>query len=299
MKVCIVCLLIILSMNVMSQKKEGFRIIDLSQLEIRLLNEYKNADSAIKSKVYLDSIYRPYKMFWSGYCGKESSFLSWMNNEGVNLLDSLNKKNLQLHGSRLPAQFAEVTNKMRKLTGYLPSGDWYVVYFHGATNLGGISSGEMVIDLSHESNSSSEIIMTAFPHEMTHNLMNTVNPFHDTTAISSIIGEGFAVYVSHLYYGKRSSLAKHLAYTDKELEACKQHEKEIKEFFAKNKFSSDPKIINQFRSRNYKLLPDLPGAIGYYIGYCIIKDYVKNHKINSWKDVFHRSPVTIYELSGY
>lgn len=282
--------------NTFSQNTDELKIIDLSQLQIRLLNQYKNVDSITKSKIYLDSIYRPYRQFWEGYAGDESRFASWMCLEGVQFLDFLNKRNQQISGENLQKQFLNVKERMYKLTGYMPKGKWFIVYSHGATNLGGLGTGEMVIDLSHENNSSNENIMAFFPHEITHQIMNNVNRNHDTTAISSIIGEGFAVYINQLYWGEKYTLAQNLGYTEAELKQCKKYKKLIKEFFEKNKFSTDTDVQNTFRSRSQKIHQELPGAIGYFIGYEIIKKYAKK---SSWKDVFTKSPKVIYELSGY
>ncbi|MBL0355908.1 MAG: hypothetical protein IPP72_03045 [Chitinophagaceae bacterium] len=282
--------------NTYSQNNEKLKIIDLSQLQIRLLNQYKNVDSITKSKIYLDSIYRPYRQFWEGYAGDESSFTSWMCQEGVQFLDFLNKKNQQISGEKLLKQFLNAKENMYTLTGYMPKGEWFIVYSHGATNLGGLGTGEMVIDLSHENNSSNENIMAFFPHEITHQIMNNVNRNTDTTAISSIIGEGFAVYVNQLYWAEKYTLAQNLDYTEAELKQCKKYKKLINQFFESNKFSSDKSVLTTFRSRTKKIHPELPGAIGYYIGYEIIKKYVKK---SSWKDVFTKSPKVIYELSGY
>ena len=173
-----------------AQSNADLKIIDLSQTELRLLNKGKELDSITRSKIYLDSLYMPYKQFWSGYAGKEKDFLSWMNKEGVVFLDYLNQRNKDINGGKLLAQFNEVEDSMIKLTGYTPKGTWYIVYYHGSTNLGGLGSGEMLIDLSHENNSSNENIMAFFPHELAHQIMSNINKHKDSTAISWIIGEG-------------------------------------------------------------------------------------------------------------
>jgi Predicted Zn-dependent protease (DUF2268) len=296
MKKLLLLLLLFDQQKAFTQDNDGLKIIDLSQIELRLLNWGRHLDSAKRSQAYLDSLYRPYKQFWSGYAGEAADFLSWVNNEGVQFLDYLNKKNEKIDGSKLAGQFNEVKKNMYQLTGYTPKGEWYIVYFHGATNLGSLGTGEMVIDLSHQNNSTNEKIANAFPHEITHQIMNNVNRNKDTTALGSIVGEGFAVFVSNLYYGKKYSIAEHLGFTKDELAQCRKHHSDIKSFFEQNKFSTDPIIINKFRSRSEKINPALPGAIGYYIGYEIIKKYAEK---NSWKEVFTKSPRVIYELSKY
>ena len=73
----------------------------------------------------------------------------------------------------------------------------------------------------------------------------------------------------------------------------------IKKYFNENKFSSDKNIIDSFRNRGAHITKNLPGAIGYYIGYQIVKSYVNKHGKQSWKDVFVKTPMEIYLQSEY
>jgi uncharacterized protein YjaZ len=138
-----------------------------------------------------------------------------------------------------------------------------------------------------------------FPHELTHQITSNVNANNDTSAITSIINEGFAVFMNQLYWKEKYTLAENLGYNESELKNCQQEEKYIKQFFEENKFSTDKETINKFRDRGYSLKENLPGAIGYYIGYKIIEQYLKKFGKHSWKDVFTKSPLEIYELSGF
>jgi len=296
MKPAILLLFCISAHQSFTQSTNGLEITDLSQMEIRLLNQYKNVDSIVKSKVYLDSLYYPYLTFWQGYAGDENAFMSWMHREGKVFLDYLNKRNSSINGPRLLRQLEEVKDRLSILTDHQAIGKWYIVYFHGATDLGGLGNGNMLIDLSHESNSSNDNIMRMFPHEITHQIMNNTNTHQDSTALNSIVGEGFAVFMNQLYWGDKYTLAQNLGYSEAELKACKRHRYFIKNFFEKNKYTTDNATIEMFRSRNFKLLPSLPGAIGYFIGFEICQKYAKR---SSWKEVFKKSPREIYQLSGY
>jgi hypothetical protein len=101
---------------------QDFRIIDISQKEIRLINAHKDADSATRSKLFADSLYQPYKSFWSGYMGEERNFVRWVNTRVLPNLDGYNKRNQQINGEKLLRQFDEVKAGMGKLTGYSPKG---------------------------------------------------------------------------------------------------------------------------------------------------------------------------------
>jgi hypothetical protein len=282
--------------EIVAQSSSGLQIIDLAQIQVRLLNRYKSMDSASRSRIFADSIYRPHRQFWAGYIGQEKRFIKWMTLSALPALEFINQRNSAVMGGKLVSQLDSVRIGMEKLTGFSAKGKWFIVFCQGNTNLGGLSTGEMIIDLSHQDNSSNEEILKWFPHEITHQIMSAVNKANDSTAMNSIIGEGFAVYLNQLYWGKKYTLAQNLGFTEDELNQCKKYNKEIKRYFEKNKFSTDQLVIDSFRSRSKKILPELPGAIGYYIGYEIVRKYAKK---NSWKDVFTKSPKRVYELSGY
>lgn len=296
--------IVILALSIICRAQElkpekNFRIIDISQIELRLMNTYKNADSLSRSKIFADSLYQPYEAFWSGYIGSADSFAGWVNDDVLPSLSKYNNRNTQVDGRKLLDQFSEVKDRMTSLTGYSPKGTWYIVYGPAWANLGGLSGGTMFIDLSHKSNSSNENIMMMFPHELTHQIYSNVNTHNDTTAMGSIIGEGFAVYMNQLYWKDKYSLARHLGYSNEELAEAEKNKEGVREFFNENKNGSGRAAIDKFRNRSFHLKESLPGAIGYYIGYRIVESYVSKYGADSWRDVFTKSPAEIYQLSGY
>lgn len=274
------------------------KLIDISQTQIRVMQDCKDLDSLKSSKIFKDSIYEPFKEFWEGYLGNSDAVAEWMNG-AMKILPEFEKKNSLINGKKLINQFRTVERKMKLLTGYKPVGKWYIVFGPAWTDLGSLGNFAMLIDLSHQSNISNEKIMKMFPHELTHQIMTNNNKNRDTTAISSIIGEGFAVWVNKKYWGTKYSIAENLGYTEKEFQLCEKYLETIKKYLVDNKYSPDKEVIDTFRNRSTTLNKDLPGAIGYYIGYKIIENYVAKFGMNAWKDIFVKSPKEIYELSGF
>lgn len=296
MKKHLLILVLLSSIFVFSQKK--LTVDDIAQKQLLLMEKYKESDSVSRKKIFAEELYTPYKQFWNGYLGNENDVTEWLN-KSMTKLPEWQQKNKTLNGKQLLKQFKQVANNMKKLTGYAAYGKWYIVYGPAWTDLGGLGDFAMLIDLAHENNTSNSNIVKLFPHELTHQIMTNTNPHKDSTAISPIIGEGFAVWMNQKYWGKKYSLADNLGYTEEQLKSCDKNIEIIKKFFTENKYSSDKNIISVFRSRNDKLNNKLPGAIGYYIGYKIIDAYVKKHGENSWKNVFTKSPREIYEESGF
>jgi uncharacterized protein YjaZ len=291
--------IILMTASISKVAGQQLEIIDLSQLQIRLINDYKNAPPAARvliEKKIRDSVYKPYKYFWDGYINGEENIVKWMTKDAQIFINYLNERNNTLQGMKFGETFMGINDKMKELTGYSITGKWHIVYCMGQTNLGGIGPNKMVIDLSHSDNKSIEAIAQWLPHEFAHNIMDNINPFRDSSAIGYIIGEGFATYVNELYWGDKLTTVQNLGYTEQELANCKKERKLIWEYFQENKFSTQDSVIQMFRSRREKLKPELPGAIGYYIGYNIIKMYAAK---SSWKDVFHKKPRVIYELATH
>lgn len=278
--------------------QNSLELTDLSQTQIGLMQRYQHSDSITRKKVFTDSVYTPYKEFWNGYLGNADDVSSWMN-DAMKLLPEWKIKNETIDGKLLVKHFREVAEKMTQLTGYSPKGKWYIVYGPAWTDLGGLGDFAMLIDLAHKSNSSNERILRMFPHELTHQIMTNINPHHDSSAVGSIIGEGFAVWMNQKYWGKKYTLAENLGYSEEELQFCDKNITALKQFLVSSIYSTDEAIINVFRNRSDKLNEKLPGAIGYYMGYLIVEAYVQKFGPESWKDIFLKSPKEIYELSGF
>lgn len=278
--------------------QSSLEVYDISQKQLKLMRKHKDSDVKILSKIFVSEIYSPYKQFWEGYLGNRDAVAEWMNS-AMSKLSEFEKKDKAVNGKKLIKQFRQVAKEMTKLTGHEPKGKWYVVYGPAWTDMGSLGDFAMLIDLSHENNSSNEKIMQSFPHELTHQIMTNVNKNRDASAISSIVGEGFAVWMNQKYWKQKYTLAQNLGYSESELQACDKNIEVLKKMFLSNKYSTDKEVIDAFRNRSQKPAETLPGAIGYYLGYKIVESYVQKNGENSWRDVFIKSPREVYETSGF
>lgn len=285
-------IIIVASYNAYSQQSKS-EIIDLARLEIKIINNFSIENDSIKKRnLIINKLFTPYQNFWNSYLGSESEFIKWYEN---NIFQYKNKK---INVAKLSQKLKKIKYTISEITGYNPLGTWYIIYGPAWTDLGGLADGTMLIDLAHKNNFSIEQIAKFFPHELSHQIYFNQNKFNDTTALKSIIDEGLAVYINEIYWKNKYSLAENLGYSENELKECIENENLITEFFNINKFSTDKKIINKFRSRNFSILPKrLPGAIGYYIGYNIVKNYVKKNGKDSWKEIYKKSPLSVYKSS--
>jgi uncharacterized protein YjaZ len=225
--------------------------------------------------------------------------LEWTKEKVLPNLSKYNERNQSINGQKLIEQFYEVKEKMYQLTGYKSKGVWYIIFGPAWTDLGGFNDGTMLIDLSHENNISNENILKMFPHEINHQTYGTINLFKENTVVARSISEGFAVYLNKIYWKDKYSDAQNLGYTEAEYDYCKMHIEDIKRLFKEKVNETNKDIVDSFVNRSYHFSKELPSAIGYFIGFTIIENYVSKYGEGSWKDVYKLSPKQVYELSQF
>lgn len=188
---------------------------------------------------------------------------------------------------------------MKGLTGYTPSGKWYLAFGSGITDMGGFGGGKMVVDLTHHK-TSIKYLKLILPHEITHQIFSFTNQ-EDTTArgLYRCINEGLAVYMNKKLLGTQYSLTTYLQYTANELNYCITNESVIFKKLKPYLLTNNPDHALALADRGQKIFKEGPGAIGYFIGYQICASYVKNNGPNSWKDLFREPVVTILNKSQY
>jgi hypothetical protein len=273
-------------------------IIDISALELRLFNQYKNHAIEERNLIFLDSIYRPYTHLWKGYLGDEKEFITWVNTVVYKELALYNEKAKRINLNKMNTYFNQTAKEMAAFTGFSPKGKWYIFFGPKWTNLGGFGDGAMLIDLANEHNQSLEDIIEAFPHEINHQIYTNRLPNTEYNVISRIIDEGFACYVSKLFRKGKTTMAQELNYTEEAYQNCLKYEDKIIKLIRNNYTSTNKDDIDRFVSRGHQFSEKLPTAIGYFIGYRIVEEYVKKHGKDSWKDLYEIDPIEVLHKSG-
>ncbi|NLP59363.1 DUF2268 domain-containing putative Zn-dependent protease [Lutibacter sp. B1] len=288
-----------LQVNVSAQNEQmsGVEIIDISQKQIELMNMLQNEPVEKRNAILIDSIYKPNSYLWKGYLGSESDFANWVNNTAYKELESYNTKANSIDLSKLNQYFFETVREMEKFTGNKPKGKWYIFFGPKWTNLGGFDDGTMLIDLAHESNKSLEDIKIFFPHEINHQIYSDTMEQENNAVLYRILDEGFACYVSYLFHGGKTTIAEELDFTEPEYKACLENEKELIKLLKKNYKSNNEKLSDNFANRGYRFSEKLPGAVGYYIGFRIVDEFVKRNGKDSWKKIYEMSPRKVLRKS--
>ena len=281
--------------NINNKQNNNLVIKDIASKQLSIINNHiKNDDF---NKILIDSIYFPNAKFWKGYLGDENAFLNWFNEKGKIQIETWNINSKNINPADLTFKLKQTAVEMYKLTGFLAKGEWNIIYGPAWTNLGGFDDGTMLIDLANNSNHSFDHIIEFYPHELNHQIYAHSQNNTENIALNKIIDEGFATYVSFIFHKKVNTVAKELGYSDDDFKFCKENENELLNLLKDNYDKSDKELSRKFSNRSYKFKEDYPGAIGYYIGFRIVEEFVKHNGEDSWKKIYKMAPREVLSKS--
>lgn len=272
-------------------------IIDLSARQLRLMEAWQFRPGADRDSVMLDSLYRPYHRLWSGYLGHPADFLEWLNREGFDRLESFRSRALELDLQKLGGYLRESVAAMTGFTGQAPRGSWFLFFGPQLTNLGGIGDGTMLIDLAHPDSGNTAAISQYFPHQLNHQIYAATQP-HGKAVLRRILDEGFACFASYRYHGGALSKAEALGYTEEAFDYCREQEVSLMGLLRQIAASDDPVARDSFADRSVHVSEGYPGAIGHYLGFRMVEEYVARNGSDSWKELYVLSPEAVLERSG-
>lgn len=286
-----------LSWSFAQSKSTDFTVTDLATQQITKLQQLKSQTPQKREKAFTEQLYTPHESLWKGYLGDAKSFASWMNETGYAKLNEWKKKDL--NPELLTRELYKHAQKMQEFTGYQPVGKWYLIFGPAWTNLGGLSTSEMLIDLASAINTSNERIIKLYPHELNHQIYKNTVPESPRLVLNRVLDEGFATYVSYLYHKKKYTPAEELGYSEDQYQYCIDNELKIKDILRRYYRDENEETSRKLADRSHYIGENFPGAIGYFIGFRIVENYVKIHGENSWKDIYKMTPLEVLEKSQY
>lgn len=267
--------------------------------QLRLALAYADGSQDEREAAFVDSVYRPHEQFWQGYVGGEDGFVDdvvslWVDLERdprAAIPVNTDVGGMIVEANRMAAAFA----------GRPPRcADWYLLYGPGYANMGGLDTGEMLVDFFGFTEESRQDLRVYLPHEAAHVLYAGRPPDpQDGTLLSLILNEGFATYFSVLFHDGGVSPAEALGYSPEEWDWAVAHERELWKMVEGDLSSRDEDLITRFRAVREHVRPDAPGKIGYFFGLRILESYVEHHGEESWVDFFELPLREILARSGY
>jgi hypothetical protein len=232
-----------------------------------------------------ESVFAPHQGFWAGYLGDEAAFMKWARAAKPLADDPRFVVPARLNLSRT---IGDTARRMEQLTGRRACGEWFIVYGPGWTNMGGLGSSRMVLDLLGLPTADPiGDIRQALPHELNHLLFDKGRGDAERgTLLHRLIDEGFASYIADEYWGVGFSAAESVGYTDAEWTWAIEHEATLWDHARPQLRSTDRKVLDTFASAARRLVDGAPGKAGYFLGYRIVEDFVKRNGPQSWRKLY-------------
>lgn len=166
---------------------------------------------------------------------------------------------------------------------------------------GGCTNEQFCIELNNKDQDLEYTISKGLPHELNHLAYDPFRKYDPKrkTALRQTIDEGFACYLSWLFFNK--SIEQYEAVenmTKDQWDWYLNHEKEL--YVKLHKYFEDETGDNPLlRNEKFKLFPDAPKSLNYWIGFRIIDKYVEKHGKDSWKGIYKTSVQDVLDGSGY
>lgn len=129
--------------------------------------------------------------------------------------------------------------------------------------------------------------------------------YQDKNLISQMIFEGKQLYAKDLLLPKYTDADK-IGYTPEQIKWCEENENYMWRYFLENEmlYSLDPKLTSRFISpapfsKFYlEIDNDSPGRVGAWIGWQIVRSYMKNNSV-SLSELLKTDPKVVFEKSKY
>lgn len=247
----------------------------------------------------LREAYDPYASLWAGYFGDRTTVGAWIHDELLPNRHQFVRRLTALTALRIDTLFASVSGWLETATGLEPRGEWYLLIGSGATDAGGLSDGRMVMDFTNLNPASADLPYL-LAHELTHQVHGLRPSDPDAgTVLNRIITEGLATYAAFAYADGRRSPAQSLGYTEIEWEFARAHEDELRRMVEPLLGSVRREDLDRIASRSSQLLPDAPGAIGYFLGFRAVQAYAEARGGEHWVDIVHLPVREALHRSGY
>ncbi|HUH25873.1 MAG TPA: gliding motility lipoprotein GldB, partial [Flavobacterium sp.] len=132
-----------------------------------------------------------------------------------------------------------------------------------------------------------------------------ITPPQDRTFLSQMIFWGKIMYMKEVLLPKTSNALK-MGYTDEQMKWMESNEAQVWKFFVESKylFDNDAKLIARFIQRApfskfyLELDHESPGSVGVYIGWQIVRSYMKNNNV-TLQEMAMKDAKTIFDQSKY
>lgn len=192
--------------------------------------------------------------------------------------------------------------QFNKLVPYQPKAKISLIFTPmTGVSFGGCNAEQFALELNNKGVDILYSLEKGLPHELNHMVYEHFRKADSdgATALSQTIDEGFACYFTYVFFDRK--MQKYEAVENMAKEDWDWYFKNEKELFTKLKpYFQDTSGKNPLlRNEKFKLFPDAPKSLNYWLGFRIIEKYVEKNGPDSWKDVYQLSAQEVLEKSGY
>lgn len=265
------------------------------------------------SLMILNDVYLPHKQLWDNCYGMifgsnnaskfntSAGMIAWNKKLYPENRVHFDKKARILLAMNLDSILTVNLRKFNKLVSYKPTAVISILFTPiQGIGFGGCNAEQFALELNYENNDLNYTIEKGIPHELNHlvyepNRMK--DPKHDT-ALAQTIDEGFACYFTWVFF--EGAISKYQAVENMSEADWKWYLAHEKDIFQKVEKYFDETGENPLLGNNkFKLFPDAPKTLFYWLGFRIIEAYVNNHGPSSWKDIYNLTSAEILKRSRY
>ena len=192
--------------------------------------------------------------------------------------------------------------KFNTLVDYKPSARISILFTPlQGIGFGGCSATQFAFELNNADYNVNYTIEKGIPHELNHLAYEPLREKDamNGTALFLTIDEGFACYFTWLFFdGNISKYEAVEGMSEKDWNWYLENEKSI--FIKLKPYFNDKTGDNPLlRNDTYKLFPNAPKTLYYWLGFRIIESYVNKHGKGSWKDIYTMNIQEVFEKSKY
>lgn len=296
------------------------KVADSVKVENIVINNlFKHQLLAHKNHQYdstriVKNVYLPHKKLWdSCYAvifGEENAHL-FNNPKGMIAWNKIfyekNKPELEdkaniILSIDLKKHFQNTLTQFNKLVPYQPKAKISLLFTPiTGISFGGCNAEQFALELNNKEVDILYTLEKGLPHELNHLVYEHFRNADSNrgSALGQTIDEGFACYFTYVFFNRK--MEKYEAVEHMTKENWNWYLRNEKEIFTKLKsYFSDRSGNNPLlRNDKFKLFPDAPKSMNYWLGFRIIEKYVEKNGLDSWKDIYHLSPNDLLEKSGY
>jgi hypothetical protein len=251
------------------------------------------------SLLIVKNVYRAHQQLWDNcyamIFGEENArkfnnpagMVAWNKSFYLTNKTAFDKRASQLLSMNFDGVLNTNLKKFNKLVTYHPKATISILFtpLQGLI-FGGCTSDQFALELNPLSNDLEDIINKGIPHELNHLAYepNRVKDPNKSTALAQVIDEGFACYFTWEFFDRKLpkySFVENM--TEADWNWYIAHEKEIFKkvnIYFDDKTGNNPLLMNG----KFKLFPDAPKTLFYWLGFRIIEAYVEKHGPKSWQN---------------